>query len=129
VSPGVEIAVVVILLATGLVNGLPVVGVAGAGWLRRLYGVPIADPDLLVLMRHRAVLLGLLGAALVAAVFVPALRVPAMIAGLVSMLAFVALARGPAGRKVRTTALVDVGLSGVLAVALVLQLLAPSPVG
>jgi hypothetical protein len=122
----VEIAIVVILLATGLVNGLPVVGVAGAGWLGRLYGVPITDPDLLVLMRHRALLLGLLGAALVAAAFVPALRVPAMIAGLVSMLAFVDLARGPSGRKVRTTALVDVGLSAALAVALVLQLLSPA---
>lgn len=124
-----EITIVVILLGTGLVNGLPFVGVAGAGWLGRLYGVPIADPDLLVLMRHRALLLGLLGAALVAAAFVPALRLPAMIAGLVSMLAFVDLARAPSGRKVRTTAVVDVGLSAALAVALVLHLLSPSPVG
>jgi hypothetical protein len=125
----VEITIVVILPGTGLVNGLPVVGVAGAGWLGRLYGVLIADPDLLVLMRHRALLLGLLGAALVAAVFAAALRLPAMIAGLVSMLAFAGLATGPSGPKVRTTAVVDVGLSAALAVALLLHLVSPSPVG
>ena len=53
-----EIAVVVILLVAGLINGLPVIGVAGAGRLARLYGLPMADPDLLVLMRHRTPLLG-----------------------------------------------------------------------
>ena len=63
-----------------------------------------------------------------AAVFAPALRLPAMIAGLVSMLAF-GLATGPSGRKVRTTAVVDVGLSAALAVALLLHLVSPSPVG
>src|SRR4051812_48381749 len=99
---GVEIAAVAILLVTGLVNALPMVGVAGAGRLARLYGVPITDPGLLVLMRHRAVLLGLLGVALVGAAFVPSLRLPAMVAGLVSMLAFVALASTASDPKIRT---------------------------
>ncbi|GAA1212292.1 hypothetical protein [Pseudonocardia alaniniphila] len=118
-----EIAVVVILLVAGLINGLPVIGVAGAGRLARLYGLTMADPDLLVLMRHRALLLGLLGAALVGAAFVPGWRAPAMVAGLVSMLAFVVLARAAPGPKIRTTAIVDVALSAALAVALVLHLL------
>jgi hypothetical protein len=125
----VEIAIVVILLVAGLLNGLPVVGVAGAGRLARLYGITMADPDLLVLMRHRALLLGLLGAALVGAAFVPGWRTPAMVAGLVSMLAFVALARVAPGPKIRTTAVVDVVLSAALAVALVLHLLTWLQVG
>ena len=70
-------------------------------------------------MRHRALLLGLLGAALAEAAFVPGWRVPVMVAGLVSMLAFVALARVAPGPRIRTTAIVDV----VLSAALVLQLL------
>jgi hypothetical protein len=121
---GVEIAAVVILLVTGLANGLPIVGAVGARRLAGLYGVPITDPGLLVLMRHRAVLLGLLGAALVGAAFVPSWRLPAMVAGLASMLAFVALASTTSGPKIRTTAVVDVVLSVALAVALVLHLLA-----
>jgi hypothetical protein len=119
----VEIATVVILLVTGLINGLPVVGVAGAGGLARLYGLTMTDPDLLVLMRHRALLLGLLGAALVGAAFVPGWRAPAMVAGLVSMLAFVALGRVASGAKIRATAIIDVALSAALTVALVLHLL------
>jgi hypothetical protein len=118
-------AVALVLLATGLVNGLPVAGLAGAAALRRLYGVRVADPDLLVLMRHRAVLLGLLGAALVVAAFVPSWRLPAAVAGLVSMLAFVGLAAAEPARGRRTTATlrVDAVLSAALAVATGLELL------
>lgn len=121
-----EPAVVLILLGTGLVNGLPVLGIAGTGALRALYGVAVTDPDLLVLIRHRAVLLGLLGAALAGAAFVPSWRLPAIVAGLVSMGVFVVLARAaPSGRKVVTTMVIDVGLCAALAVALVLHLVAP----
>jgi hypothetical protein len=118
----VDTAVAFLLVVTGLVNGLPVAGVAGAAALRRLYGVAVADPDLLVLMRHRAVLLGLLGllgAALVGAAFVPAWRLPAAVAGLVSRLAFAALVAAEPARGARTTATlrIDVVLCVALAVA------------
>jgi hypothetical protein len=121
-----SIAVAVLLLLAGVVNGLPVVGLAGAAALRRLYGVEVADPDLLVLMRHRAVLLGLLGAALVVAAVVPQWRLPAAVAGLVSMVAFVGLAAAePArGRATVTTMRIDAVLGAALAVAVGLELAA-----
>jgi hypothetical protein len=119
-----EIAVTLVLLVTGVVNGLPVIGVAGAAALRRLYGAELHDPDLLVLMRHRAVLLGLLGSGMAVAAFVPSWHGPAAVAGLVSMLAFVALGAGAGGgTEVRRTVVVDVVLSAALAVAAVLVLL------
>ncbi|MFD1529960.1 hypothetical protein [Pseudonocardia aurantiaca] len=121
-----SIAVSVLLLVAGVVNGLPVAGLAGAAALRRLYGVEVADPDLLVLMRHRAVLLGLLGAALIVAAVVPQWRLPAAVAGLVSMLAFVGLAAvEPArGRATVTTMRIDAVLGAALAVAVGLELAA-----
>jgi hypothetical protein len=79
-----KLAVALILLGTGLVNGLPVLTIAGPGAVRTLDGVAVTDPDLLVLMRHRAVLLGLLGSALAGAAFVPSWRLPAIVAGLVT---------------------------------------------
>lgn len=76
----------------GLVHLLPVAGLASADRLQALYGVPAPDPATLLLLRHRAVLFGVLGALLVSAPFVPGLATPAALAGLASMLGYVALA-------------------------------------
>ena len=38
-----DIAVGVIFVLTGLLNAYPAIGVFGAGQLRGLYGVPLAD--------------------------------------------------------------------------------------
>jgi len=82
----------------GLVNLYPLVGVLGAGNLQSLYGVAIENGDLVMLMRHRAVLFGLLGALLLFAAFRPAWRRVALIAGLTSMITFLILAM-PLGER------------------------------
>jgi hypothetical protein len=81
-----------LFVAAGLVNLLPLAGVLGAERLESLYGMPFAGDDLLLLMRHRAVLFGLLGAFIIAAGFRKPWRVPAAVAGLISMLAYMLLA-------------------------------------
>ena len=92
------------LLIAALIHLLPVSGVLGAGRLEVLYGVRIDDPNLLLAMRHRAVLFGLLGGLLGVAAFLPGLRGMALVAGLVADGAFVVLAAGspvnPAMRRV-----------------------------
>lgn len=85
-------AVAVILVIVGLVNFLPVLGVLGPERLRTLYGVAFEGSSLVILMRHRAVLLGLVGGFIMASGFLPSLRTPAFILGLASMLSFIALA-------------------------------------
>ena len=81
----------VMLLLVACVHLAPLVGVLGSARLEALYGVPIEGPDLAILMRHRAVLFGLLGAYQLWAVFRPAQRTPAFVAGIVSLGAFLAL--------------------------------------
>lgn len=76
----------------GVIHLLPVSGLLGAERLTRLYGLDFSHPDLAILMRHRAVLFGLLGALLIAAALRPALQPLALIAGLVSVLSFLLLA-------------------------------------
>jgi len=49
------------LIVVGVIHLLPLSGVLGSARLGALYGVPIDDPNLEILMRHRAVLFGLLG--------------------------------------------------------------------
>ena len=118
-----------VLVAAGLVHLLPVAGLFGARALDRLYGTAIDDPDLLLMLRHRALLFGLLGTGLLAAVALPSLRTALLIAGLASTTGFCLLAWpfdhvGPALRRV---AVIDLPLIPALALALYLQLRATMP--
>lgn len=80
------------LAIVGVIHLLPLIGVLGADRLASLYGVAVDDVNLAILMRHRAVLFGLLGTFLVYAAFRPALQVMAIAAGLVSVASFNLLA-------------------------------------
>ncbi len=83
--------IVVCLLVAGLIKFAPLIGVLSAEQLTRLYQVEFTNPDVLILMRHRAVLFGLLGSFILLSAFKPALRPGAIAAGLISALAFIAL--------------------------------------
>jgi hypothetical protein len=111
----------IVLIAAGIVHLLPAVGVLGARQLQRLYGLPLSDADLLVLMRHRALLFGLLGAGLIVAAFHPALRTAMLIAGLVSTAGFCLLASG-LGAALRRVAIIDVPIAAALLLVLLLEL-------
>lgn len=76
----------------GLILVTPLVGVLGAERLQSLYQVALDGPDLLLLMRHRAVLFGVVGGLLLVAAFRPALRAVAATVGLVSAGSFLLLA-------------------------------------
>ena len=86
------IAIAVLFAAAGVLNLLPLIGVASAARVDALYGVEVRGADLAILMRHRAVLLAIVGGLLLTAAALPALRWTALIAGLASMGSFIALA-------------------------------------
>jgi hypothetical protein len=80
------------LLVVAAIHLLPVSGVLWAERLSALYGLPFNDPNLQILMRHRAVLFGLLGLFLAWAAFKPAMQPLAFVAGFASVLSFLYLA-------------------------------------
>lgn len=80
------------LLIVGIIHLLPLSGVLGEERLTALYGLAFDEPNLAILMRHRAVLFGLLGLFLVFAAFRPPFRTVALIAGFVSVVSFLWLA-------------------------------------
>ncbi len=81
------------LLIGAFIHLLPISGIFGARSLAKLYGVAVADANVEILLRHRAVLFGLLGAFLVAAAFDRSIEMPAFIAGIASTASFLVLAR------------------------------------
>lgn len=98
------------LIIVGVIHLLPLVGVAGSARLASLYGISVAEPNLEILMRHRAVLFGIIGAFLVYAAFRVELHALALIAAFVSLAAFLALvwSTGDYNRELARVALVDV---------------------
>jgi len=83
---------VVLLLIPGIIHLLPLSGLLAREKLSDLYGIPFTDPNLLILMQHRSVLFGLLGAFLVFSAFRSELQVLAITAGLISAASFMAIA-------------------------------------
>jgi hypothetical protein len=87
-----ETVIVVCLAGSALIHLLPLVGALGPAQVARMYDVKVDGPDLTVLLVHRALLFGLVGAALIGAIFCEDAR-PYVIGGvLVSDVAFLAIA-------------------------------------
>jgi hypothetical protein len=97
------------LVIVGLIHLLPITGVFGADRLAALYGIAVDDLNLAILMRHRAVLFGLLGAFLLLAAFKPALQFIAFVAGFVSVISFLwlVLAAGDYNAQIARVFVVD----------------------
>ena len=98
------------LALVALIHLAPLAGVLGVARMEAAYGIDIAGPDLAVLMRHRAVMFGLLGGFMLVGIFVRALQPWALGLALLSAGAFVLLAWATPGHNANLTkvALVDV---------------------
>jgi len=115
--------IIAALLIAGVVQLVPLIGLSGARGLHKLYGLEVSEPQLVLLLRHRAVLLALVGVALLAAIAVPAWRAPAIGLGLLSKLSFLLLiAVSPAPNAlISRVAKVDAVTAVLLIVAAVLM--------
>ncbi len=80
------------LLVVAAIHLLPLAGVLGGTRLDALYGIAIDEPNLEILLRHRAVLFGLLGTFLLVAAFRRTVQLAALVAGLASVVSFLWLA-------------------------------------
>lgn len=87
----VNIIISILLVIAGIIHVLPIAGVLGADRLTALYGLSFEDPNLAILMRHRAVLFALLGAFLLWAAIKPDMQLIALVAGLISVISFLYL--------------------------------------
>jgi len=85
-------AISLLLGIVAVIHLLPLSGVLGADRLTALYGMAFDDANLQIMMRHRAVLFGLLGMFLLAAACKPAWQGTALIAAFASVVSFLWLA-------------------------------------
>ena len=80
-----------LLIVVAVIHLFPITGVFGAERLWALYGLSLEEPNISILMRHRAILFGLFGLFFLYAAFKPALQPLAFIAGFTSVVSFIVL--------------------------------------
>ena len=112
-----------LLALVGIVNLLPLAGIRSGALLAQAYGIAAPEGDLLILMRHRALLFGVLGGLILVSAFRRHLQPAAIAAGAVSMLGFVVLAvsAGEHGPEIRKVVFIDIAASLALLVAAALR--------
>jgi hypothetical protein len=108
---------VALVLVAAAINLAPVLGAIAPERMTALYGVKLEDPNLQILMRHRAVLFGLVGGLLLMMAFEPGLRTLGYVAGFASMLSFLLIAWGVGGYGPGIQRVIVVDLVGIAALA------------
>ena len=112
-----------LLLLVAALNLVPGVVVLRPQRTEALYGFPIDGPALALAMRHRAVLLALVGVLLAIAAFHDTWLRPALLVAVVSKVSFLALfaMTRPHGAPMRRVAIADVAALAVLALVVALH--------
>ena len=84
-------------IVTGIIHMLPVIGVLGSDRIKALYDLHVTDPSLLLLLKHRAILFGVVGIIMFAAIFNSAYQGLAVGLGTLSMVTFIGFVYSTSG--------------------------------
>jgi hypothetical protein len=103
-------AIQVLLFVVGVINFLPVMGVISADKLSRAYQIDLPGNDLIILLRHRAILFGVVGGFILYSVFQPIYQIAAMVMAAITMVGYLYIvwAVGGYNKAIFKVAMVDV---------------------
>ena len=116
--------ITLLFLVAGIIHLMPITGVIGPDKLNTLYGLSFNEPNLQILMRHRAILFGLLGSLLVYAAFRPEIQIIALIGGLLSATSFLVIAWSTGGYNEAITKIVIADVVATVSLLIAAPLLA-----
>jgi hypothetical protein len=106
-----------LVLVAAAINLAPVLGALSPEGMTALYGVDLGDPNLQILMRHRAVLFGVVGGLLLVAAFHPPLRTLGYVVGFSSMLSFLLIAWQVGAYSAEIQRVIRIDVVGIAALA------------
>jgi hypothetical protein len=107
----------VLVLIAAVINFAPVLGLFSPERMGAFYGVDLDDPNLQILMRHRAVLFGIVGALLFVAAFHAPLRTVGYVVGFSSMVSFLLIAWMVGGYNAEVQRVIVFDAVGIAALA------------
>lgn len=108
---------IALVLVAAAINGMPVLGAFAPERMTALYGVNLDDANLQILMRHRALLFGIVAGLLIAAVLHPPLRALAYVVGFGSMVSFLVVAWWVGGYSAQIQHVIVMDVIGIAALA------------
>lgn len=117
-----NIIISILLLIVGTINFLPVIGVLSAETLSGAYSVDLIGNDIVILMRHRALLFGIVGGFTLYSVIKPSYQSAAIVMAAISMLGFLYFvwAAGDYNASMYKIAIID--LVGIICLAIAVTL-------
>ena len=80
--------IMALLIIIGLINFLPVIGVISSARITQAYSVELVSNDLAILLRHRALLFGIIGGFIMYSAFAPQYQLVAMVLAAISMVGY-----------------------------------------
>jgi len=118
-----KIIITICLLIVGLINFIPLFGIISTDKLMSAYSVTIEGHDMAILMRHRALLFGILGGFIIFAAFKPLYQNAAMLMAGISMVGFacLVLTTGAYNESIEKILLIDIIGIVLLLVAILLK--------
>lgn len=117
------------LFIAGIINTLPSLLAFLPDKISTSYGIDVTDPNLELLLRHRAILFGIVGVFMMYSAIVKHFYTFATAAGLISMVSFIILyflIGTGINTELRTVMIVDVVAAALLCLGLGLYLLKPT---
>jgi hypothetical protein len=106
-----------LLFIVGVINFLPVLGVLSAARLSQAYAIELDGNDLVILMRHRALLFGIVGGFILYSAFVPGYQAAAMVMAALSMLGYIFLLWQEGGYNASLHRIMLVDIAGIICLA------------
>ncbi len=111
-----------LVVIAAVINFAPALGVVSPGRMGAFYGIDLDDPNVQILMLHRAILFGVVGGLLFVAAFHPPLKALGYVVGFSSMVPFLLVAWivGGYNAEIRRVMVVDaVGIAALAGAGLV----------
>ena len=112
-----------LLFLVGVINFLPMVGVLSLDKINQAYGLSVTDNNLEILLRHRALLFGLIGGFIFYSLFDPQYQIAAIVLAAISMLGYLYLFWSIGGSNSALLKVAQIDILGVviLMIAVVLR--------
>ena len=111
-----------LMILVGIINFLPVLAVTSIDRLAFAYDIDVSGPDMEILLRHRALMFGILGGFIIYAAFKPALRNAALWMAFISMAGFVILAGMVGGYNASMQSVVNMDFLALAALVVIVVL-------
>ncbi len=112
-----------LLFIVGVINFLPVIGVLSIDRINQAYGLNVGDNNMAILLRHRALLFGLIGGFVFYSIFNPQYQNAAITLAAISMIGYLCFfwSVGGSNSELLKVAQIDIVGVVVLAVAIVVK--------